>query len=132
VTLRHSYLQQPRSKVANSTDLEQSIEVLQLDLGASLRSFDSAARSRAASEVGAFAAIWLSSISRSSSCSNMHSKLNSPFLSDAFCDLFPSMASRSQSEMCCVDRHIHSSTSAFVLVSTTKMSMLVSWRFLVA
>ena len=37
----------------------------------------------------------------------MHPKLDNPLLSDAFCDLFPSMASRSQSEMCCVDRHIH-------------------------
>jgi hypothetical protein len=58
-------------------------------------------------EEAAFAAIWRTGLKLGSSISRMHPKLDNPLLHDAFCDLFPSMASRSQSEMCCVDRNIH-------------------------
>ena len=82
-------------------------------------------------EETSFAAIWCPGHKLGSSISKMHPKLDNPLLSDAFCDLFPSMTSRSQPEMCCVDRHIHPSTrERLVLVSTTTMSPLVTWRFL--
>ena len=62
--------------------------LLQAERPRSCRSFDSAARSRAAFSSRSSRSIWLSSIPSSSSCSKLHPKLNSPFLSDAFCDQF--------------------------------------------
>ena len=72
--------QQPRSRT--ESPLHQVISPR------SCRSFDSAARSRAAFSSRSSRSIWLSSIPSSSSCSKLHPKLNSPFLSDAFCDQF--------------------------------------------
>ena len=88
MVLRHSHLQNSSSKASNSSSLEQIIEVLPAERPRSGRSFDSAARSRAAFSSRSSRSIWLSSIPSSSSCSKLHPKLNSPFLSDAFCDQF--------------------------------------------
>ncbi len=107
VVLRHSHLQNSSSKAANSSSLQRIMEVLQAERPRSGRSFDSAARSRAAFSSRSSRSIWLSSIPSSSSCPKLHPKLNSPFLSDAFCDQFHPWRREDQQR-----RHNHRLTSS--------------------